>query len=62
MTPLPVDEIKLHVADDMTVLVGAHLHNGSIWWTRLPNPRQNFVGSGDLKGVGVELVHGRAAF
>lgn len=56
MRLLPQDQMQVWVSPEGTVVVGAHEHNGAVWWTELPNPLENPVARGDDKRVVVDLV------
>jgi hypothetical protein len=49
MQLIPKDEMPIWVGPDGMVIVGAHEHNGYIWWTRLPDPLQDPVIRRELK-------------
>lgn len=59
MQILPRSERIIHQSSRSdSIIVGAHEHNGYIWWTKillsdLPN---DLVSLGDLKRVGINLV------
>jgi hypothetical protein len=59
MRLLAESDIKIHVTKDAAVYVGAHERNGSIWWTRLPSPREPDSGRRNFEGVVVDLIDGR---
>jgi hypothetical protein len=59
MRGLPLEGIRIYLAEDGTVIVGAHEHNGYIWWSRLPDPLNDPVVRRDFERVGVDLVDGR---
>lgn len=56
MRLLPIEQMKLHVSVEGAVLVGAHEHNGSIWWSRLPQQLEHRVIGRDFESVRVDPV------
>lgn len=59
MHVLPIESMKLHVMASGMVLIAAHEHNGSLWWTKLPSPPDDHICRRDLESVGVDLIDGR---
>lgn len=58
MRLLPVEQMSIWVGPDGTVAVGAHEHNGAVWWTKLPDPLDDPAVQ-ELKGVLVNDISSR---